>query len=120
MYVEERIYRLEPGRVGDYFALYESKGMAAQRKYIKVMLGYYAAEIGDLNEVVHLWGHDSLDARASNRELMRADPEFQLYWAEARRLIVSQRTRIMVPAPFFKEQLARMAAVSTNTNEGRR
>jgi hypothetical protein len=60
MYVEERVYQVRPGCLGEYFSLYEGKGMAAQLRYIKVMLGYYASEIGDLNEVIHLWAHDSL------------------------------------------------------------
>lgn len=112
MYVEERVYRLKPGCIGDYFTLYESKGMEAQRRYIKVMLGYYASEIGGLNEVIHLWGHESLDAREQNRSLMKADPDFQVYWQEVRHLIVEQRTRIMKPAPFFERTLSRLADVA--------
>lgn len=105
MFVEERVYRLKPGCIPEYFALYESKGMPAQQRYLKCMLGYYASEIGDLNEVVHLWMHDSLDAREDNRARMRADPDFQKYWQEVRGMIVEQRTRIMKPAPFFEEPL---------------
>lgn len=116
MYVEERVYRLKPGRIGDYFALYEARGMVPQARYIQTMLGYYASEIGDLNEVVHLWAHDSLDARERNRERMKADPEFQAYWREVSELIVEQRTRIMKPAPFFIERLQRMAAAARAAN----
>jgi hypothetical protein len=112
MFVEERIYTLKPGCIGEYFALYESKGMAPQLRYLNVMLGYYASEVGDLNEVVHLWGHESLDARDANRDRMRADPEFQKYWQEVRQLIVAQRTRILKPAPFFQDKLSEMIAVS--------
>lgn len=110
MFVEERVYRLKPGCLPEYFALYEKKGMEPQLRYIKVMLGYYASEIGGLNEVVHLWAHESLDAREENRERMRADPEFQEYWGEVRHMIVEQRTRIMKPAPFFVERLSKMIA----------
>lgn len=106
MFVEERVYRLKPGCTPDYFALYESKGMEPQSRYLKRMLGYYASEIGGLNEVVHLWAHDSLDAREENRARMRADPDFQRYWQEVRSMIVEQRTRIMKPAPFFADRLA--------------
>lgn len=110
MFVEERVYRLKAGRISEYFALYEAKGMAAQARYLPNMLGYYASEIGDLNEVVHLWAHESLDARERNRERMRADPEFQAYWHEVRELVVEQRTRILKPAPFFGARLERMIA----------
>jgi len=108
MFVEERTYKLKPGRIPEYFALYESKGLIPQSRYIKLMLGYYAAEIGDLNEVIHLWAHESLDARDRNREAMKADSEFKVYWREARELIVAQRTRIMKPAPFFEVRLRKL------------
>lgn len=113
MYVEERVYRVKPGCIGQYFSLYETKGMNAQRRYLKAMLGYYSSEIGDLNEVIHLWAHDSLDARETNRERMRADPEFQAYWQEVRGIVISQRTRIMKPAPFFRGKLAELYDVAS-------
>ncbi|MDT0510259.1 NIPSNAP family protein [Novosphingobium sp. MMS21-SN21R] len=112
MYVEQRIYTLKPGCIAQYFSLYETKGMAAQARYLPNMLGYYASEVGDLNEVIHLWGHDSLDGREANREKMRADQEFQAYWQEVRQIIVRQRTLIMKPAPFFVDRLARMMSAA--------
>ncbi|MGN6356695.1 MAG: NIPSNAP family protein [Novosphingobium sp.] len=117
MYVEERVYRLKPGSIGAYFALYETRGMVPQARYIPDMLGYYASEIGDLNEVVHLWVHHSLDARERNRQQMRADPEFQAYWREVRELVVEQRTRILKPAPFFIERFERMLAAGRAAKE---
>lgn len=101
MYIEERIYRVKPGRLAEYFALYESKGLIPQARYLGTMLGYYASEMGELNEAVHLWAHESLDGREASRERMRADPEFQAYWHEVRERIVSQSNRILKPAPFF-------------------
>lgn len=110
MWVEQRVYRLLPGRAQEYLALYEAKGMKPQRRHLKHMLGYYISEFGALNEIVHLWGHHSLDERDKNRAAMRADPEFQAYWQEVRLMIVSQESRILRPAPFFEQQLARMLA----------
>lgn len=111
MYVEERVYRLKPGCIGAYFALYEAKGLEPQSRYLNTMLGYYASEVGDLNEVIHLWAHRSLDERDENREKMRADPDFQAYWQEVRGMIVQQRTRIMKPAPFFAKRLNDFLAI---------
>lgn len=112
MFVEERCYTLLPGRANDYFTLYAERGMAHQRRYVDCLLGYYSSEIGDLNEVVHLWGHTSLDAREANRARMRADPDFQAYWHDVRALIVKQRSRILRPAPFFTDTLAAMAELA--------
>jgi NIPSNAP len=111
MYVEERIYTVMPGRIAEYFSLYEAKGMIPQQRYIKHMLGYYASEVGDLNEVIHMWVHESLDARERNREAMKADREFAAYWHEVRGIVVAQRTRIMKPAPFFSDRLGQLLAI---------
>lgn len=105
MYVEERTYRVKPGCLLAYFKLYEEKGLIPQSRYLDTMLGYYASEIGGLNEAVHLWAHASLDAREENRRRMREDGEFKAYWEEVRGMIVEQRSRIMKPAPFFVQRL---------------
>lgn len=110
MFIEERVYQVKPGRIPEYFELYETKGLIPHTRYMKVMLGYYAAEIGNLNEVIHLWAHESLDARDASRDAMRADADFKAYWHEVRELIVAQRTRIMKPAPFFEERLSKLIA----------
>lgn len=112
MFVEERVYTLLPGRIPEYLALYEARGLIPQSRYLSTMLGYYSSEIGDLNEVVHLWSHESLDAREENRERMRADPEFKAYWDEVKHLIVRQRNRILRPAPFFVDALKEMTKVN--------
>lgn len=108
MWVEERTYRVHPGDVHAYLALYEAVGMPVQLQYLPHMLGYYSSELGDLNEIVHLWGHASLDEREANRQRMRADPAFKAYWAQVRPLIQQQRTRILRPAPFFVPRLQAM------------
>ena len=114
MYVEERVYRLKPGCIGEYFALYEAKDFEPQSRYLDTMLGYYAAEIGDLNEVVHLWGRSNLEMREERRAKMSADADFQACWQEVRHMIVAQRSRIMKPAPFFAHRLAALLETIAN------
>ena len=53
MIVEMRTYTLVPGTTGTYFELYEREGLAAQREHLGEMLGYYATEVGHVNQVVH-------------------------------------------------------------------
>ncbi|MBM3570022.1 MAG: NIPSNAP family protein [Alphaproteobacteria bacterium] len=101
-YVEMRTYTLLPGKVPDYFKLYEAKGLPVQTKYLKKLVGYYATEIGPLNQVVHMWGYDSLDERADCRARMTADPDWQAYVGEQRKNFVTMESKMLVPAPFFK------------------
>lgn len=108
MYVEERMYLLHPGKVPEYFRLYESEGMATQLKHLPHMVGYYVSEVGMQNLVVHMWAYDDLNQREKCRAAMQADPAWQAYVGKVRPLIVSQDTRIMKSAPFFKGRLEKM------------
>jgi hypothetical protein len=54
MFVEERIYTLQPGRTGDFLKLYEEEALAIQLKHLRTMVGYYSSEIGPLNQIIHL------------------------------------------------------------------
>jgi hypothetical protein len=112
MYVEQRQYQLLPGRGPEYLRLYEAKGLVPQTRYLPVMLGYYLAELGELNEIQHMWLHTSLDEREANRARMRSDPDFQTFWAEAKLMIVKQTTRIWKPADFFVNTLVKFRGVA--------
>ena len=63
MIVEMRTYTIQPGSTPEYFKVYETMGMEAQKEILGHMVGYYATEIGELNQVVHMWAYDSLDSR---------------------------------------------------------
>lgn len=112
MYVEERMYLLHPGKAPEYFKLYESEGMATQLKHLPHMVGYYVSEVGMQNLVVHMWAYDDLLQREKCRAAMQADPAWQSYVGKVRPLIVTQDTRIMKTAPFFKDRLVKMLAAT--------
>lgn len=64
------------------------------------MLGYFHTEFGPLNQIVHLWGYDSLEERRQRRERLFADAEWKAYIQEARPLILTQENKLLIPAPF--------------------
>lgn len=102
MIVEERTYTTHPGKWRDYLALYEARGLAIQQRILGRMVGYYHADIGELNQIVHLWAYEDLNERAERRARLMADPGFQAYVAQMLPLLQSQHSRILVPAPFFQ------------------
>ena len=108
MYVEERMYLVHPGKAPEYFKLYEAEGMATQLKHLPHMVGYYISEVGMQNMITHMWAYDDLNQREKCRAALQADPAWQSYVAKVRPLIITQDTRIMKPAPFFKEKLSKM------------
>ena len=100
MIVEERIYTLHPGKVAEMIKLYGEEGLAFQQRYLGKFLGYFSTETGNLNQVVFLWGYDSLEDRAARRERMALDPGWQAYLKKVVPLIMTQENRILKPAPF--------------------
>lgn len=100
MIVEERVYTLYPGKVPEMVRLYGGEGLALQQKYLSRFLGYFTVETGNLNQVVFLWGHDSVDDRAARRERMAKDPQWQQYLQKVMPLIVTQENRLMRPTEF--------------------
>jgi hypothetical protein len=110
MYVEERTYTLQIGKTAEYFKNYEEYGLPVQLKHLPHLVGYYFTEIGELNQVIHLWAYDSLDQREKCRAAMQGDPGWQTYLTKNRPLMVSQESRVMKCAPFFLERLKKMLA----------
>ena len=101
MIVEERTYTTHPGKWRDYLALYEAEGLAVQRRILGRMVGYYHTEIGELNQIVHLWAYEDLNEREQRRAALLADPTFKAYVARMLPLLQRQESRILRPAPFF-------------------
>jgi hypothetical protein len=100
MIVEERNYTLHPGKVQEMVRLYGEEALPLQKKYLGTFLAYFTTEIGDVNQVVFMWGYESLDDRARRRAALAADPEWQKYLQKAMALLVRQENRILNPVPF--------------------
>jgi NIPSNAP len=88
MIVEERCYTLKPGTVALYYQDYDPRGLRIQKRILGNLIGYFHTEIGELNQVVHLWGYDSLAERERRRALLAADPEWQDYLKQSPDIIV--------------------------------
>ena len=102
MFVDERIYTLHAGKVPTFLKLYEEEGMAVQTRILGKMGGYYFTDVGTLNQIVHMWGYESLDDRFERRKALQAAPEWQSYAAKMRPLVAHVENKILVPAPFFQ------------------
>ena len=105
MFVEQRLYTFAPGKSAEFNRLYETQGRAPQERHLGLPVGYYYSEISPLNQVMTLWFYPTLNERVERRERLFKDPEWISFLKEARALVVTQETRILTPAPFFRERL---------------
>ncbi len=100
MIVEERDYRLHPGKVAEYLKRYEAEGLAIQRPILGNLIGYFHTDMGELNRIVHLWGYDNYGERERRRAELARSEAWQAYIKTIQPLVIEQQTRILVPASF--------------------
>ena len=97
MIVDVRIYQIVPRKMGEYLKLFEEYGLPVQRRHLGDPLGYFVTEHGQLHQVVHLWGFDSLADLERKRGARNADPAWDDYMARTEGLVVSQENKLTRP-----------------------
>jgi hypothetical protein len=105
MVIDYRAYTFRPGTVPEFMELFETVGLPIQDRILgkRAFLGIFRTEIGNPNEVIHLWRYADPNERAAKRALLYRDAEFMDYVTKARRLIVSQDVRLLVASPVNPE-----------------
>ena len=100
MVYELRTYKTQVGKVDEFLVLFETVGLPILKKY-STLIGFWYTEIGELNEVVHMWAYRDLNHRRDARAALFADPEWQTeFLPKARPLLFSMATKVLTPANF--------------------
>lgn len=95
---ELRIYTLWPGKVPEFLKLAEERAVKIRGNDYGKMEGYWFSEFGTLNQVLHLWSYDDLNARAEARTGLSQNPDWiSEYVAHVQPLIRRQEIRLMHP-----------------------
>jgi NIPSNAP len=100
VFVEERTYTLQAGKTDSYLAAYAKHGLDVQRGHLGNLIGYFTTEVGPLNQIVHMWGYDSLDDRQERRKALYADTRWLEYVPTVQPWIIHQENRLLVPTSF--------------------
>lgn len=79
MYYEMRTYTVQIGKMNEYLRHFEKEGLPVISRYA-TLVGWWYTEIGELNQVVHIWAYESLDDRIKRRTALYEDPD----WLEIR------------------------------------
>jgi membrane protein YqaA with SNARE-associated domain len=100
MIIEQRVYELKPGSLHEFLKAYEADGLATQSEALGNLLGYFIAEVGELNRVVQLWGFDSFEDRTKRRAALSANPQWRAFLGKVVTMVASQRSELLTPASF--------------------
>ena len=104
MIVEQRTYISHPGKWREYLELYEAEGLEVQKRIVGRMVGYYTSDIGELNQIVHMWAYTDLNERTERRAALMQDAQWRSYVAKMLPLLQRQESRILLPTRFFQPQ----------------
>jgi hypothetical protein len=94
---ELRSYRAHAGKAGEWLGHFMAI-LPVREKYSR-NVGLWQTELGQLNEVVHLWAYRDLNERAAVRAKVMQDPEWQAFLAKGYPLLAEMRSVILSPAP---------------------
>jgi hypothetical protein len=94
---ELRWYRTQVGKAGEWIGHFKAI-MPVREKYSK-NVGLWQTEMGQLNEVVHLWAYRDLNQRTDVRAQALKDPEWQGFIGKTAPLLLEMRSVILNPAP---------------------
>jgi hypothetical protein len=99
-----RMYTLKPGSTPDYMAAVRELALPIRQKYGVKLAGWYYSDIGDLNQVVHIWWFRDHAHMAEAKAKVAADPDWtQKYLPRVREFIVAQKTYLMLSPDFAPE-----------------
>lgn len=108
MIVEERMYTLHVGKVGEFLEVFEHEGMPMLRKHFGNLLGVFVNQIGVQNVFVQLWAFDSYEDRERRRAALDSEPTFAAFRKKVFPLIQAQENRLMRAPAFFEPTMITM------------
>jgi hypothetical protein len=83
-----------------FLDLFERVGLPIQNRILgkQAFVGIYRTEIGNVNEVIHMWRYEDALDRATKRALLFKDTEFMDYVTKVREIMTHQDVRLLVPS----------------------
>ena len=101
MIYDFRVYTLKPGATADYRAGVKELSLPIRQRHGVALAGWYYSDVGDLNQVTHIWAYNDLKHFKEGKDAVNADPEWTgTYIPRVRGLLVAQNTYLMNTAEF--------------------
>jgi len=98
---ELRTYTIHPVKFKDFVALTAKVGIKLRTKHSK-LAGYWTTEIGELNQVVHLWEYENFDHRTRVRAAVAKDKAWNTkFLSRSRPMLQHQESMVLVAADFW-------------------
>ena len=101
MIYDFRMYTLKPGSTPTYMEAVEELALPIRQRYGIKLAGWYYSDVGELNQVVHIWGYRDHVHLAEAKAQVYADPDWkEKYIPRVQHLVVAQKTYLMLSPDF--------------------
>ena len=99
---ELRTYTLRVGVLKEAIGYYNELGWPALNKggFSKKLVGYFIADTGTINSLVHMWKFDDDEDRRAHYDLLFEDQDFMNFAAKFRPLVQTQEVQLLTAAPW--------------------
>lgn len=97
--VDFRVYTMRSGGVDEFLRLAKLHMLPVQARHLGQPLAFYKTEIGQQENVMHLWGFESLADMEQRRASRDADSEWGTYLQASDGLIKRQENTVLKQAP---------------------
>ena len=100
---ELRTYTLRVGTMAEAVKLYQEIGFPALQKgsHDKKLIGYFQADTGTINQIVHLWKFDDDADRRAHWAAVYANKDFvEAFASKFRPLLMTQEVKLLQAAPW--------------------
>ena len=100
MIIDHRTYNIVPRMMGEYLKVFEEFAMPVQRRHLGEPILFTVTEVGQQDQVIHLWAYKDYADLEARRAARNADPEWKIYMEKSRPLVLSQETKLIRPTAF--------------------
>ena len=76
MIIDYRAYTFRPGSIPTFYEMFEKEGLEPQQRILGNFLGMYRTDVGNVNEVIHMWGYENSGEKERRRKELYKDPGF--------------------------------------------
>lgn len=93
--VDFRTYLIHHNHMSTFLRTTQEHAMNVMLRHIGPPIGYYLTKVGNVNEITHIWGFDSMGDMETRRNARNADPEWRNYLDASDGIYERQDTQIL-------------------------
>ena len=99
--VDFRTYLIRFNSMPTFLQTTQQHALKIMVRHIGPPIGYYQTIIGNLQQITHIWGYDSMGDMEARRRARNADPEWEYYLTASHGIYERQETQVLSTLKLF-------------------